>query len=179
MKDLVQAAAADLSPDDPWRHWRGVNPLAFVTLPFAWATSMQRLVLENRLPLSGDVNQVIRACGEAFAQVGLFNFNIAGAKDPALEKEIGAEYSYGRQLGRIMDVLAPLVHERRALFQADPERSKELDDFEAMAAHIERMKKARGVQGIVDEVKGWREDEDFRVKFDRLLSALLEIDRQG
>ncbi len=67
-----------------------------------------------RLPLSGDVLQTInpwtwftRFSG---SQVGLVNINLGRSADPALEQEILEEVgSYGRQLGRLGDVLGILL----------------------------------------------------------------------
>lgn len=171
-------AAHDAARDDsvPAR----IDPFAFAALPAAWADWMRRLMVENRLPLSGNVDQLIDTWGQVASQVGLVNFNLAGAKDPALERRIGAEYSYGRQLGRILDVLAPLVEANPQLFDTD-ERKRLRGDFERMLADIRRMKaKARGgVEGVLDEVRSWRDEEDFPARLARLRQALASLDPAG
>ncbi len=66
-----------------------------------------------RLPLSGDVNQVInpwnwfiRAFGN---QVGLININLGKSSDPVLEERILEDVgTYGRQIGQMGDALRVL-----------------------------------------------------------------------
>ncbi len=91
-----------------------------------------------RLPLAGDVSQVINpwnwmlnAMGN---QYGLVNINLGKSADPELERRILEDVgSYGRQLGRMGDVVDVLIrhlprekldeHERQAIsafeFQRD------------------------------------------------------------
>jgi hypothetical protein len=83
----------------------------------AWLAWQIALLQGNRWPLSGDVTQWIKTWGEIVGQVGLVNYNIAGSSDPMAEKRIGSEYSYGRQLGRILDVLVPVVKAHEADFK--------------------------------------------------------------
>jgi hypothetical protein len=67
-----------------------------------------------RLPLSGNVTQTINPWTWMFApvgsQVGLINVDVGSSADPEMEqamlKDVG---SYGRQLGRIGDVLLVLL----------------------------------------------------------------------
>lgn len=88
-------------------------------LPFdlrsAWDDWVRNLLAENRMPLSGDVKQWIKARGEVVGQVELFNDNIENSSDPATERAIVSKHSYGRQLGRILDVLEPLVRANASL----------------------------------------------------------------
>ena len=67
-----------------------------------------------RLPLSGDVNQTINPWTWYFPfsgnQFGLVNISLGSAGDPAAERKILDEVgTYGKQLGRIGDVLRILV----------------------------------------------------------------------
>lgn len=153
-RDAVAPPPASPAPDGvpmlPWTAWMGTA--------------------QNALPLSGDVSQWIRAWGEAVGQVGLFNVNIAGAGDPQLEKRIGAIYSYGRQLGRVLDVLTPLVKANEALLReqaGDPA----VDDFHDMVRRIARLKR-RDVDEIVEQVRGWRDDGAFEPRLAELLERL-------
>ena len=67
-----------------------------------------------RMPLSGDVSQLInpflvffRAIGSQF---GLINVNLGRSADPDMEQRILEDVgSYGRQIGRIGDALGVLI----------------------------------------------------------------------
>ena len=95
-----------------------------------------------RLPLSGDVLQNINPWNWILkaGQVGLININLGRSVDPALEEEILNEVgSYGRQLGRIGDVLGVLLQ------HVQPEKLSEEDRitiyaFKTQLAEIERLK---------------------------------------
>ncbi len=118
----------------------------------AWLDWMQGLARNNQLPLSGNVDQWIKTWGQSVAQVGLFNVNVANSSDPELEKEISGEFSYGRQLGRILDVLGPLVEaaDSKVLNKGD----RNVDEFRTMVKRIHDLK-ARSVEDIVDDVRQW------------------------
>jgi hypothetical protein len=67
-----------------------------------------------RLPLSGDVLQTINPWHWVMklngSQIGLINIDLGRSADPGLEEDILEEVgSYGRQLGRIGDVLGILL----------------------------------------------------------------------
>ncbi|MFI4941190.1 MAG: hypothetical protein ACHP7O_12725, partial [Burkholderiales bacterium] len=84
----------------------------------------------------------IRTWGEAVAQIGLFNVNIVNSGNPEMERKISSKFSYGRQLGRMLDVLAPLVEANRdQLLKTPGFNSKDLDDFEEMVKEIKLAKK--------------------------------------
>jgi hypothetical protein len=142
---------------------------AIHALQLAWVRWAERLMLENRWPLSGNVDQWISTWAEAVSQIGFFNVNVAGSANPQLEKRIGSQYSYGRQLGRMLDVLAPLVDANEPLLRK--QAGKKLDDFRKMAADIERMKE-RPVEDVVDDVRRWRKSADFRAKLEALTQQL-------
>ncbi|HYZ31024.1 MAG TPA: hypothetical protein VE684_01935 [Crenalkalicoccus sp.] len=101
------------------------------------------------LPLSGDVNQTINPWtwwnNFRGSQLGLVNITVGRSPDPPLERQILEEVgSYGRQIGRIADTLAVLVH-RTALLQRDDLTHEEraavhdlLGQVEAVAAIKER-----------------------------------------
>jgi hypothetical protein len=143
----------------------------YLALQSAWADWLG--AAQNRLPLSGDVTQWIKTWSDTVGQVGLLNVNIAGSANPALEKRIGSQYSYGRQLGRILDVLAPLVAQNE---QALRERAGDaaVEDFQEMAQRIERMKR-RSVEDLVDEVKRWRGAADFDERLASLQQQLAAL----
>jgi hypothetical protein len=134
------------------------------------------LLRNNQLPLSGNVDQWIRTWGEAVSQFGFFNVNVVNSGNPQAEREITANYSYGRQLGRILDMLAPLVEERAA----DPKKKvdpKALDDFRKMVKDIKDFK-ARSVEDIVHQVEQWdKASPTFATNLNRLLTQLSELKR--
>ena len=145
------------------------NLEAVQALQLAWARWAERLMLENRWPLSGNVDQWISTWAEAVSQIGFFNVNVAGSANPQLEKRIGSQYSYGRQLGRMLDVLAPLVDANEAMLRK--QAGRKLDDFREMTAAIERMKE-RPVEDVVDDVRRWRTSADFRARLEALTQQL-------
>jgi hypothetical protein len=127
----------------PNTHPSEVNrPTSLLDLWQVWLEWMQRLLMENHLPLSGNVEQWIRAWGEAVSQIGLINVNLAGSNDPRLEQAIVKKYSYGSEIGRILDVLTPLVSKARAdVIEGVGERK--VLAFESMAEEIKTMKEER------------------------------------
>lgn len=93
-----------------------------------------------KAPLSGDVIQAINPWqwmwNATGGQYGLVNINLGSSRDPQLEQQILDEVgSYGRQLGRIGDVVEILL---RAV---DPKKLSEAD-----------LKKVRDFQSQVDEI---------------------------
>ncbi len=120
-----------------------VNPTSLLDLWPVWLGWIQRVLDGNRLPLSGDVEQWIKAWGEVVSQIGLLNVNVAGSGDPQLEKTLSSRYSYGRELGRMLDMLAPLVSEQRDLLVQRVGESK-VSDFEHMVDEITKLKREMG-----------------------------------
>src|SRR5690242_18147257 len=132
---LVPSAANDTAaPPSP------LAPQTYLDLYGSWLQSLGRSFEVNQ-PLSGDVTQWIRAWGEAVGQVGLFNLNIAGSNDPQAERRIGSHYSYGRQLGRLTEVLAPFVSKHEQEFR-QAAGDKPVKDLLDMAADIKKLKQA-------------------------------------
>jgi hypothetical protein len=100
-----------------------------------------------RLPLSGDVVQSINpwswTWNLAGARFGLVNINLGRSSDPELEAQILDEVgSYGRQIGRIGDVLAILL-KRLDMNALTPEEAGQLEDFQRQLADVERLKARR------------------------------------
>lgn len=149
----------------------------FADLGDAWLAWQIALLKGNRLPLSGDVTQWIKTWGEIVGQVGLVNYNIAGSSDPMAEKRIGSQFSYGRQLGRILDVLVPVVKAHEADFQADPNKKKALKDFDEMVKDIAKLKAKRyTADEVVAMVKKWKDDGDYEANIQKLREALDDMD---
>ena len=100
-----------------------------------------------RLPLSGDVLQNINPWNWFFrftgSQVGLVNINLGRSADPELEEQILEEVgSYGRQLGRIGDVLGILLR-HVDLDGLDEDEKTKVAAFRTQLAEIEQLKKRR------------------------------------
>lgn len=154
---------------DPYR--------AAQALTDAWLLCHERLLGQVNLPLSGDVTQWIRTCAEAVGQVGLLNLNVSGTSDPQTERRIGAHVSYGRQLGKIMDVLTPLVQqpEARALFTSDKAR-EHYDGFLEMVKQIEQLKR-KSAEAVIADVKRWQDSPTRREDIAALRAALDALDR--
>lgn len=100
-----------------------------------------------RLPLSGDVIQAINPWqwmwNASGGQYGIVNINLGRSTDPALEQRILEEVgSYGRQIGRLSDVVAILLKHVQPE-QLTPEEREQLADFQLQLAQVERLKARR------------------------------------
>jgi hypothetical protein len=100
-----------------------------------------------RLPLSGDVVQSINPWSWTWnlggGQLGLVNINLGRSSDPDLEAQILDEVgSYGRQIGRLGDVLAILLR-RLDVSALTPEEADQIEDFQRQIADVERLKARR------------------------------------
>jgi hypothetical protein len=100
-----------------------------------------------RLPLSGDVVQSINPWSWTWnlggGQFGLVNINLGRSSDPDLEAQILDEVgSYGRQIGRLGDVLAILLR-RLDVSALTPEEADQIEDFQRQIADVERLKARR------------------------------------
>ncbi|GAA0784747.1 hypothetical protein E1180_06960 [Roseibium denhamense] len=97
------------------------------------------------LPLSGDVTQAINPWTAMFramgSQFGLININLGRSSAPEVEQDILTEVgSYGRQIGRISDVLEVLIDQvefKKNLSEKDRET---LEVFKAMQLEIAEIK---------------------------------------
>ena len=77
------------------------------------------------------------------SQFGLININLGKSADPQLEKTILEEVgSYGRQLGRIGDVLDVLLKHVKLSDLSDDDKKK-IWAFESQLTEIERLKAQR------------------------------------
>ena len=111
--------------------------------------------------------------GEAVGQVGLLNVNYAGSSDPQAERRISGRYSYGRQMGRMMEVMGPLVKRHEAQFRSEV-GDKAVREFLEMVDDIATLKQA-SVGKIVNKVGDWRKSPDFKQKLDLLLQQLTAL----
>lgn len=100
-----------------------------------------------RLPLSGAVAQTINPWNWMLnlvgTQFGLIHINLGRSSDPELEGQILDEVgSYGRQLGRIGDVLSVLLEHVNVDHLSDEDKKK-IWAFESQLNEIERLKARR------------------------------------
>jgi len=103
-----------------------------------------------RLPLSGDVAQAINPwnwmLNSIGSQFGLININLGKSADPQLEEQILEEVgSYGRQLGRLGDVVGVLLKHVK-LSDLSEDDKKKIWAFESQLNEIERLKARRLAQ---------------------------------
>lgn len=146
------------------------DPAGVAAFQRAWLDSATALM---KWPLAGDVSQWIRAWGEAVGQVGLVNVNYAGSRDVQAEQRITGRYSYGSQLGRIVEILAPHVRQHQTEFSAEcgPEAVK---DLLAMADEIGALKEA-SVEDLLARVRQWKQSDGYEDKLQRLLAGLRDL----
>jgi hypothetical protein len=92
-----------------------------------------------KLPLSGDVVQSINPF-TAFmtgGQFGLININMGQSSEPKVEEEVMTDIaSYGKQLGRIEDVLLVLV---KHFHPAPPLSEEETDAIDALKEMLHKI----------------------------------------
>ncbi len=87
------------------------------------------------------LSQTINPWSWAFGQVGLFNINLGSSADPALEGRILDEVgSYGRQLGRIGDVMKVLLA-HTDLGALTPDERRAVDALQLQLDHVEVIKR--------------------------------------
>jgi hypothetical protein len=135
--------------------------------------------------LSGDVMQAINPWSwwtNAMGQFGLINISTNASANPRLEREIVNDVaSYGRQLGRINEVLyALLQHTSQESWSATERR--EAADFRRMADAIAavKAKHAAPTDAALDDLIGGirflkeRNPPEYRRVVGRLRKALLE-----
>jgi hypothetical protein len=102
-----------------------------------------------KMPLSGDVAQVINPWTAYFSpvgsQFGLVNINMGLSGKPEIEAEVLSDIaSYGRQLGRIGDVLSVLLDHFSPSRPLTPAESTAIADLRAMLAAIHKVKHKHG-----------------------------------
>ena len=141
----------------------------------SWIVQFQRAWIDGttqmmKLPLSGDVTQWIRAWGEVVGQVGLVNVNYAGSRDPQAERRITGRYSYGSQLGRMMEVLAPYVRQHQEEFGGEA-GEEAVTDFLKMADEIRDLKQA-SVEDLLEKVRQWQKSGEFDSRLRQLREGL-------
>ena len=101
-----------------------------------------------RLPLSGDVTQAInpwsRFLRTAESQFGLINVNLGTSSDPEVEQEVLKRVgSYGKQLGRVGDVLRVVMQYLEKQTDITGDDKKKFIALEALLDEIDSIKEER------------------------------------
>ena len=101
---------------------------------------------EFKLPLSGNITQTINPWTMLFdpvgSQVGLFNINFGISSNPAVEKRVLSDVaSYGKQLGRIGDVLQVLLAHFHPQQPLSPAETASIADLKRMLDEIGHVKR--------------------------------------
>lgn len=112
-----------------------------------------------KLPLSGDVVQTINPWTVLFnptgGQYGLININLGQSSEPKVEEEVLSDVgTYGKQLGRIGDVLIVLLahfHPRQPL---SADETKAIEDLKAMLAKVADIKAKHDRPGMLPTATG-------------------------
>lgn len=104
----------------------------------------EKLVPDVRLPLSGNVTQSINPWNWMFnpigGQFGLVNVNLGRSSDPAVEERILEDVgSYGKQLGKIGDVLRILLDHVK-LDKLTPPEKEAIDVLRAQLDAVDAIK---------------------------------------
>jgi hypothetical protein len=94
-----------------------------------------------QMPLSGNVTQTINPWTSLFSGNSLFTVNMGNSSNPPVEAQVLSDVaSYGKQLGRIGDVLLVLLaHFRPERPLTDPEE-KAIRDLRRMLEEIAAVK---------------------------------------
>jgi len=109
------------------------------------------LMPDFKLPLSGNVTQTINPWTVFFnpigSQIGLINVNLGNSSNPAVEEQVISDVaSYGKQLGRIEDVLVVLMthfRPKRALTKCE---NKAILDLKRMIEDIADVKERHSAE---------------------------------
>jgi hypothetical protein len=132
-----------------------------------------------QFPLSGDVTQAINPWTwwlRMMGQIGFININLTESSDPGMERQIVENVAgYGKQLGRIMEVLdALLAHTATSGWSAI--QKKALGDFLDLAKDIAAVKgdylapTKANVDRFLDGIRHLRETDE--AQYEEVLGRL-------
>jgi len=105
---------------------------------------------------------------------GVINVTRQNSRDPEAERNIVAKYSYGRQIGRVMDALAALV-EKLPEHQQEKKVFKDLLEIHAEVDKIKAEAAAKRVDDLTSDLATLRdqmEPADYRRMVAKLREAL-------
>jgi hypothetical protein len=102
-----------------------------------------------RLPLSGNVTQSINPWTMLFnpvgSQVGLVNIEMGESSQPQVEQEVLTSVaSYGKQLGRIEDVLMVLLDHFHPSQPLEPDQQQAIADLRDLVGKVRQVKQRYG-----------------------------------
>lgn len=118
-------------------------------------------------------------------QLGIINISGNASNDPDIEREVIENVAtYGRQLGRISEVLEALLR-RADTAQWTGDEAHALEDFTSMVRDIEAVKNGRlpatteNVNSLIDSINALKDVD--RVEYDRIVGHLRKrlLDRNG
>ncbi len=127
---------------------------------------------------------IAQSQSETQSQTASVVVNVERTSDPALERRIfSGVASAGRQLGRMSDVLEVLVtvYEQSVSGQLDPSAAKSIKAFRAMREQIEKEKRERSPERIIEALETMRceDSETFQAVTARLRQWLNEKTETG
>lgn len=123
-----------------------------------WTASLQAMRLAPE-----DNNQAILP--------GWFSTTIVNSRSPQTEGAIVSKVSYGRQIGRIMDALEYLIHNRDA-----PQSAKPFTDLDEIAKEVKEIKdaaRAKRLKGLAEDLTAAKQDEKLWAELKPRLRAVL------
>jgi hypothetical protein len=137
-------------------------------------------------PFSGDVAQAINPwtwiLKAANLQTGFININEQSSADPATEQAIITHVaSYGRQLGRILDVMKILMEQSLPYDHLPEQEKRAVDELKKMIERVDEEKYRRNPHRITpanvgQAIQAIRElnEEDRRTVVQRLLNEFAD-----
>ena len=150
-----------------------MNAVPSPTEWLAWWSQLWREMYAQATPFTSLAPQVLtQPILPGWLVANSINVTEENSSSPETEREILAKYSYGRQLGRIIDVLSELIEKWPGGAPDDPS----VQHFAELRDDIEGIKTKRIAQAISDlaEMKQRNPDE-----YERLVPRLQEILRAG
>lgn len=139
----------------------------------AWWSELWRQTYSRTAPLPSLAPQALSQPilpGWMFANS--INVTEENSSSPETEREIVAKYSYGRQLGRVIDVLADLIERWPGGAPDDPS----IQDFAELREDIEKIK-TRGIIRAISELAELKQGNPD--EYARLAPKLREILEAG
>ena len=146
-----------------------MNAVSDPTEWFAWWSRLWREMYAQTTPFPSPAPQVLtQPILPGWLVANSINVTEENSSSPETEQEIVAKYSYGRQLGRIIDVLSELIEKWPGGAPDDPS----VQHFAELRDDIEGIKTKRIARAISDlaEMKQRNPDE-----YERLVPGLQEI----
>jgi hypothetical protein len=111
----------------------------------------------NNYPFSGAVQQAFKMWSSMFdavgSQIGLININVGASSNPDVEEQVVSNVaSYGRQLGRINDVMTILLA-KLDMTDLDEDQRRAVADLKSMLNGIADVKQRKGLHVLRPSMK--------------------------